>query len=72
MLRSLTTAATGMDAQQTRLDVTRGNIQPFPIAIPDFVAGTANEADTPQNISGIDHGGRLFGATGRLGDANQR
>ena len=42
-----------ISSAQTRLDVTQGNIQPFPIAIPDFVAGSANEADTPQNISGI-------------------
>ena len=38
---------------QTRLSVTEGNIRAFPIAIPDFISGSANEGDTPRNISGI-------------------
>jgi len=36
-----------------QLDVTQGNVAPTPIAIPDFVAGSANEGDVPRNISGI-------------------
>jgi TolB protein len=43
----------GAPRAQTRLDVTQGNIQPFPIAIPDFFPGSANEGDMPRNISGI-------------------
>ena len=38
---------------QLKLDVTQGTVQPVPIAIPDFLAGTQNEGDTPRNISGV-------------------
>src|SRR5262245_23276224 len=38
---------------QLRVDVPQGNIQPISIAIPDFLAGSASEGDTPRNISGI-------------------
>ncbi len=36
-----------------QIDVTQGNIQPIPIAIPDFMPGSAAEGDTPRNISNI-------------------
>jgi TolB protein len=38
---------------QTRLRVTEGNIQPVPIAIPDFTPGSASEGDSPRSISDI-------------------
>jgi TolB protein len=36
-----------------RLDVTSGNIQPMPIALPDFVAGTPSDADFAINVTQI-------------------
>src|SRR5690242_4846649 len=36
-----------------QVDVTQGNVQPLPIAIPDFLAGSPNEGDVPRNISGV-------------------
>ena len=36
-----------------KLDVTQGNVQPMPIAIPDFLPGSAAEGDTPRNITQI-------------------
>jgi TolB protein len=36
-----------------RLDVTQGNVQPMPIALPDFLAGGTAEGDTPRNITQI-------------------
>jgi TolB protein len=36
-----------------RLDVTQGNVQPMPIAIPDFIPGSAAEGDTPRSITQI-------------------
>ena len=36
-----------------RLDVTQGNVQPMPIALPDFLAGTATETDTARNVTAI-------------------
>src|SRR3954470_4027335 len=38
---------------QPRIEVTPGGTQAIPIAITDFVAGSANEGDTPRNMSGI-------------------
>jgi TolB protein len=35
------------------IDVTQGNIQPIPIAIPDFVGGTPNDAEVARNISQV-------------------
>ena len=40
-------------AAVVRLDVTQGNVQPMPIAIPDFIAGSGAEGDTPRNITQI-------------------
>jgi TolB protein len=36
-----------------QVDVTQGSVQPLPIAIPDFLAGSPNEGDVPRNISGV-------------------
>ncbi len=36
-----------------RLEITQGNVQPMPIALPDFLAGTATETDTAHNVTGI-------------------
>ena len=36
-----------------RLDVTQGNVQPMPIALPDFSAGTPTEADTARNVTAV-------------------
>ncbi|HWM82712.1 MAG TPA: Tol-Pal system beta propeller repeat protein TolB [Pseudolabrys sp.] len=36
-----------------RLDVTQGNVQPMPVAITDFGAGAAGEAEMARNVSGI-------------------
>src|SRR5215475_7989344 len=36
-----------------RLDVTQGNIQPLPIAIPDFVGGTPGDAEGARGVSQV-------------------
>ena len=36
-----------------RLDVTQGNVQPLPIAIPDFVGVSATDVETARNVSRI-------------------
>jgi len=36
-----------------QVDVTQGNAQPLPIAIPDFVAGTPNDGQAGANIAGV-------------------
>jgi len=36
-----------------QIDVTQGNIQPVPIAIPDFLPGSGNEGDLPRGISDV-------------------
>jgi TolB protein len=36
-----------------RLDVTQGNFQPMPIAIPDFIAGSPSDGDTARGVSQI-------------------
>jgi TolB protein len=38
---------------QLRLDVTQGNIQPMPIALPDFVAGSPADLEVSRNVTGI-------------------
>ena len=35
------------------IDVTQGNIQPIPIAIPDFVGGTPDDGEVARNISQV-------------------
>jgi len=36
-----------------KLDVTQGNIQPMPIALPDFAGGTGADAEQARNVTGI-------------------
>lgn len=36
-----------------RLDITQGNIQPMPIALPDFIGGAPAEADFARHVTGI-------------------
>src|ERR1700742_2992378 len=38
---------------QLRLDVTQGNVQPVPIAIPDFVGGTPNDTESARGITQV-------------------
>jgi TolB protein len=38
---------------QTRLDVTQGNVAPMPIAIPDFLGGTPNDAESARTITQV-------------------
>jgi TolB protein len=35
------------------IDVTQGNIQPIPIAIPDFVGGSPNDGEVARNVSQV-------------------
>jgi TolB protein len=35
------------------VDINQGNVQPMPIALPDFIAGTAAEFDVAHNVTGI-------------------
>ncbi|MGA7971721.1 MAG: Tol-Pal system beta propeller repeat protein TolB [Pseudolabrys sp.] len=36
-----------------QLDITQGNFQPMPIALPDFLAGSPEEADTARNVTQV-------------------
>ncbi|MGD0024927.1 MAG: Tol-Pal system beta propeller repeat protein TolB [Xanthobacteraceae bacterium] len=36
-----------------RLDITEGNFQPLPIAVPDFIAGAAGDVDTARGVTQI-------------------
>ena len=36
-----------------RIDITQGNVQPISIALPDFVAGSPNEAETARNVTSV-------------------
>ncbi len=36
-----------------RLDITQGNVQPLPIALPDFIAGTPGDGENARNVSQI-------------------
>jgi TolB protein len=38
---------------QTRLQITEGNFQPIPIAIPKFIAGTSGDGDTANGVTQI-------------------
>ena len=40
-------------AAQLRLDVTQGNVQPMPIAIPDFVGGTPGDTEAARAITQV-------------------
>jgi TolB protein len=47
-------ALTGMPAfAALQVDVTSGNVQPLPIAIPDFIAGQQSDAQAGANIAGV-------------------
>src|SRR4029077_2426690 len=35
------------------IDITQGNIQPIPIAIPDFVGGSSNDGDIARNVTQV-------------------
>ena len=48
-------ALTGMPAfAALQVDVTSGNVQPLPIAIPDFIAQQQSDAQAGANIAGVD------------------
>ncbi|MGB7258058.1 MAG: hypothetical protein WBD48_08290, partial [Pseudolabrys sp.] len=36
-----------------RLDITQGNIQPMPIALPDFIGAAPNEVEVAHNVTGV-------------------
>jgi len=38
---------------QLRLDVTQGNVQPLPIALPDFVGGTPQDGEVARNVTQV-------------------
>jgi TolB protein len=40
-------------AAQVNLQITQGNFQPMPIAIPEFIPSTANDADTAHGVTQI-------------------
>ncbi|MCC7348056.1 MAG: Tol-Pal system protein TolB [Variibacter sp.] len=40
-------------AAQVRIDITQGNVQPLPIALPDFVGSAGNDAEVARNVTGI-------------------
>ena len=42
----------GADAS-VRIDITQGNVQPIPIALPDFVAGAPGEAEIARNVTAV-------------------
>ena len=48
-------AATGIRPAHAvlKLDVTQGNVQPMPIALPDFAGGTGPDAEVARNVTGI-------------------
>ena len=50
---ALATATPRPAAAALKLDVTQGNVQPLPIAIPDFVGETPAEAETARGVSQI-------------------
>ena len=38
-------------AATLQIDVTQGNVQPLPIALPDFVGGGGNDSDIGRNVT---------------------
>jgi len=40
-------------AAAVRVDITQGNVQPMPIALPDFLAGAPAETDIARNVTGV-------------------
>ena len=58
--RALALGAAGLIASssrhagaQTRLQITEGNFQPIPIAIPKFIAGGAGDSDMANSVSQV-------------------
>ena len=49
----LTTASLRHAAAAVRLDVTQGNIQPMPVAIPDFVGSAAADGEAARGVSQV-------------------
>jgi len=45
--------AAGAARAEVRIDITRGNVEPLPIAISDFQPEAANVAETGRNIAGV-------------------
>ena len=39
-------------AAAVRVDITQGNVQPMPIALPDFLAGAPSDTDVARNVTG--------------------
>ena len=53
-ISALATAMTPRSANAVlRLEITQGNVQPMPIALPDFVSGAPAEAETARNVTAI-------------------
>src|SRR5262249_28053300 len=50
---ALATAPRSQAQAVVRLDVTSGNVQPMPIALPDFLPGSAAETETARNVTSI-------------------
>ena len=50
---ALATLAPRCASAVLNVDINQGNVQPMPIAVPDFVGGTANEVDVAHNVTGI-------------------
>ena len=42
-------------AAAVRVDITQGNVQPMPIALPDFLAGAPTETDIAHNVTARHH-----------------
>ncbi len=36
-----------------RVDITQGNVQPMPIALPDFIGGNAADSEMARNVTGV-------------------
>jgi TolB protein len=36
-----------------RVDITQGNVQPLPIALPDFIGGSAPDSEMARNVTGV-------------------
>jgi len=47
------TLSTRFAAAVVQLDVSQGNFQPMPIALPDFIAGTGGDGDTARGVTQI-------------------
>ena len=50
---ALTVMLAGPAAAQLKLDITQGNVQPVPIAIPDFSAGTPADTEVARGITQV-------------------